>query len=793
MDSGTPSIEAAREKARRIAAALVRDASAADDIAQEAALRIVQGRFKPKRSFPGALAAMVRHIVSNEHRGAGRRKAREERAQPGGNSPSTAQLLAQAEAQEQLWSHVRALGEPNRTVILLRYVEGLPPRQIANRLDLPLETVKSRLKRGLAMLRERMDTSHGDRRDRWMALLFPLAMPRGVVEHAAAMGGTLMQANAMKRAAVIVTAALAVGGVAWGVVAMQASRDTPSSRTTLQGKTIDASDAAPGLATAPETEDGADMPGGESPAEDTVVFDEPPAETDPFRVPPILHESPFGLAKRRGGGRKVKNANGDWVEVDGYAGGGMTGHRTAFPVGVMPKGDATLVVKVVDSDGEPVKSARVLLGPTKLAGVKPISYGDMKRFEQATDGEGLFTIERLPAGSVAVGADFNNNLAQRGGYDGSYMVPHTLTSHAKTRVTVKLPFSVAKSGRVRGRITLAGGKPIAGGQAFIRNNHKWIRDGVFVLEGVPAGEHTLKVRVWEHEPIDQTVTVRPGETTEVAFTMEPKEGGDLSLRGTVVGPEGEPVARAYVYLSTDRSTLRTVRTDASGRFVMADLPDRVKSGRYRLQGSGFPKFGSATLTFEEGVDRAEVRLVLRPRFIDLYLDLRDLSTDEPVVYADIEAKVEGEKHAPGFHRGKDGRFKAMIAAGRRAEITVRGLDHKDQTFVLDVPSGKDEHTHVVKMRRTSPDSVEVALNFTIKDADTDQGITRVKITILDRAGGEMISAFEGSRDGGQVRMPGYSGQRHLRVEAEGYETHTRAFAISPAEPEVRVVIALRPK
>ena len=46
------------------------------------------------------------------------------------------------------------------------------------------------------------------------------------------------------------------------------------------------------------------------------------------------------------------------------------------------------------------------------------------------------------------------------------------------------------------------------------------RDGVFVLEGVPAGDHELTI--W-HERLNaapRAVTVRPGETTEVAIVLE---------------------------------------------------------------------------------------------------------------------------------------------------------------------------------------------------------------------------------------------------------------------------------
>ena len=44
----------------------------------------------------------------------------------------------------------------------------------------------------------------------------------------------------------------------------------------------------------------------------------------------------------------------------------------------------------------------------------------------------------------------------------------------------------------------------------------------------------------------------------------------------------------------------------------------------------------------------------------------------------------------------DGIFKSILPAGARADVRIRALDHKDTSFVLDVPSDA-EHTHVVKL------------------------------------------------------------------------------------------------
>ena len=54
------------------------------------------------------------------------------------------------------------LSPPARAVLLLRYQEDLDPAEIARTLEMPINTVKSHLKRGLEILRQRI--SHPESR-----------------------------------------------------------------------------------------------------------------------------------------------------------------------------------------------------------------------------------------------------------------------------------------------------------------------------------------------------------------------------------------------------------------------------------------------------------------------------------------------------------------------------------------------------------------------------------------------------------------------------------------------------
>ncbi|HKQ92961.1 MAG TPA: sigma-70 family RNA polymerase sigma factor [Blastocatellia bacterium] len=57
---------------------------------------------------------------------------------------------------------VATLPEKPRLVVTLRYQEDLDPTEIAKLLDMPLNTVKSHLRRSLAILREKVTRSMGE-------------------------------------------------------------------------------------------------------------------------------------------------------------------------------------------------------------------------------------------------------------------------------------------------------------------------------------------------------------------------------------------------------------------------------------------------------------------------------------------------------------------------------------------------------------------------------------------------------------------------------------------------------
>ncbi len=169
MDALLARIDRVRSLARR----LVRDAAAADDLVQEA-LTAALGRPPLPAGDPWRyLTTSLRNLARDRARGARRRAERERLAARPEALGGAAEVAEAAERQRELVTAALELGEPYRTTILLRFFEDLPPRVIAERTGVPVATVKKRLERGLAQLRERLERRFGDR-GAWAVALLPV-------------------------------------------------------------------------------------------------------------------------------------------------------------------------------------------------------------------------------------------------------------------------------------------------------------------------------------------------------------------------------------------------------------------------------------------------------------------------------------------------------------------------------------------------------------------------------------------------------------------------------------------
>jgi RNA polymerase sigma-70 factor (ECF subfamily) len=141
---------------RRLARTLVHDSERAEDLAQETWTRILERPPALDRPFRGWIATVMRNLLRAEHRGAVRRAAREQASARPEAEPSSHELVERAALQREMVAAVLELSEPYRTTVLLRYFDDHTPSEIAARERIPVATVKTRLARGIAQLRERL-------------------------------------------------------------------------------------------------------------------------------------------------------------------------------------------------------------------------------------------------------------------------------------------------------------------------------------------------------------------------------------------------------------------------------------------------------------------------------------------------------------------------------------------------------------------------------------------------------------------------------------------------------------
>lgn len=196
---------------RGVARAVLRDADLADDVVQQTWLAARgSGACDPS---PGLLATIARRLAINLRRSRERRVEREQRAAVDSVVPSPQQILECEEERRRVVEAVLALDEPYRAVVLLRHFDELPPRAIAARLRLPVETVKTRLKRAQERLRRTLALDaplDASRARSWIALA---GLPAPSLPLVASIGVLLM---AFKFVAVVGLAG-AIVGVAWWV------------------------------------------------------------------------------------------------------------------------------------------------------------------------------------------------------------------------------------------------------------------------------------------------------------------------------------------------------------------------------------------------------------------------------------------------------------------------------------------------------------------------------------------------------------------------------------------------
>ena len=156
-----------------------------DDLAQDtltAALQAPWEALASRHSAKGWLATAARNIARTRQRGSRHRQDRERSVAQAHFQDTAAQeryrpeaVLARSELQRSVIDAVLGLEEPYRRTLLLRFVEGLSPAEIAVETGTKASTVRTHVARGIEKVRERLDEESGGDRERWILALLPLA------------------------------------------------------------------------------------------------------------------------------------------------------------------------------------------------------------------------------------------------------------------------------------------------------------------------------------------------------------------------------------------------------------------------------------------------------------------------------------------------------------------------------------------------------------------------------------------------------------------------------------------
>ncbi len=558
---------------RSVARQLVRDAATADDVVQESYLRAIEEPHARPRSVRAWLGRVVANLAHDRRRGEHRRERREQEvasaagfASPADHSPAA--IAARVEMHRRLADRVLALTPAYRDVVLLHHFEGLTVAQAAQRLGLPLETARTRLRRALEQLRTQLEAEMGGRGELLAALLplatfvvptpLPLApLPDTAPTSASASGTTSASASTAATVA-------AAGGALIGV---PLAMSTTSKLALAAVATVVAGSvwlfAGGGL--------GDRAPRVEAPDHDRVLTAEPAFADAPAAATPIHAE------------RALANAP-----------------DAPFNAPHPLPGRAALRVKSVWLDGRVAPHVRLRIEPHDT-GATSDDLDALRR--DATNDAGELFLDDLEPGDVLVAAAGFAARADEtalGDAAESGVLPVTLVADAIAEATLTLPVGAS----VRGIIVDGGHRPIAGAQIWVSDRPQTWCPGDFVATSDERGEFEVAAVGPSHYAAarangfgwSEVVTVdcnRSGRSEPVELQLD-RPGA--TIRGRIQRVDGAPIAGAMV-LAVDDS--RGSRITSDGRILGNPPPSIARSaadGTFTL--SAVP-FGTIDLLIDE--------------------------------------------------------------------------------------------------------------------------------------------------------------------------------------------------
>ncbi len=176
---------------RFLARQLVQGQDNQNDLVQETYLQTLRRPPTDARLTGAFMARVMRRLAARRGQREGQRHRVESNASCQVTKASPKELVERLTIQRDLVDSLLGISAAHRDVLILRFYEDLGPKEIANRLNIPLATAKSRLQRGLRELREKMSRTYGND-DQLIRSLAPLAALAGFSEPQTVTGATTL-------------------------------------------------------------------------------------------------------------------------------------------------------------------------------------------------------------------------------------------------------------------------------------------------------------------------------------------------------------------------------------------------------------------------------------------------------------------------------------------------------------------------------------------------------------------------------------------------------------------------
>ncbi len=625
---------------KRLARGLVRDENAAEDLVQDtwvAALRRSPGA--STADLRAWLAVVVRNFARRERRDTNLRAAHEIHGARDEAVKGPDAIVARVELQRELAQALLALDEPCRSVLVLRYFDGLSASEAAKRLGISPDNARQRISRGLEKLRAQLDREHGTR-GAWLAVLQPLTRHGLPILKAACLpAGVLAMGTPVKLIALGVAAALAWTLWVWpvgdrpatsardGVLAVvkKPEVDAPMEATRALAKdqgtraVVLAEEpvrAATAIAVASASEiTGVVLDAGETPVADAQVT------ALVFGVAGFQLFDRDSAGHSRDGATTHTDADGKFrlevapdcmvqLEIDaGNLGLCAIGERRAGEhviVHVRPPASIYGIV-TASKDAQPIAGAQVSASLSMPdVGEEHRAYVRLKR-SATSDARGAYRIAGLPAGKYEV----------RGARPGALQV-HCRTLDLSATDNAECDLRLDELVRVRGTVREASSKlPIEHAEVGASRSFSAAvftnAAGQYEFFAPPAALSELCARAPGHGMLESPLA-QPISSPMDAVDFELSQA--RACRGVVRTLDGQPIEDAYVaavaseYGGFQTIDWRPTHSDARGDFAIDDLrADMAHSIFVRKQGFGSVVYEFPTTEGERTtIDLGEIRL-----------------------------------------------------------------------------------------------------------------------------------------------------------------------------------------